>query len=147
MRDARSRCSPFSAMLDACLGLTTWDLCLSYLRIAGTALCSSWHCRLQLRLRLHKSCQPAAEARSRWAFASVAALAVRMPLSITRCRCVQGVCYHMFSRARSSAFAEFQVPELQRTPLEELCLQVSLLPALCSCCFHGAVDSGVHWCA
>ena len=42
------------------------------------------------------------------------------------------MCYHMFSRARSSAFAEFQVPELQRTPLEELCLQVSLLATLCS---------------
>eukprot|EP00898_Chlorokybus_atmophyticus_P000428 jgi/Chlat1/1386/Chrsp12S02051 len=38
-----------------------------------------------------------------------------------------GVCYHMYSRARSKAHAEFNQPELKRTPLEELCLQVKLL--------------------
>ena len=38
---------------------------------------------------------------------------------------MQGVCYHLYSRARSAALAEFQLPELQRCPLEELCLQVA----------------------
>ena len=37
------------------------------------------------------------------------------------------MCYHLYSKARSEAFIPFQIPELQRTPLEELCLQASLL--------------------
>ena len=35
----------------------------------------------------------------------------------------QGVCFHLYSRTRSVGLAEFQVPELQRSPLDELCLQ------------------------
>ncbi|KAK9807916.1 hypothetical protein WJX73_001801 [Symbiochloris irregularis] len=42
-------------------------------------------------------------------------------------RCQPGVCYHLYSRARSDSLPEFQLPELQRCPLEELCLQVKLL--------------------
>lgn len=37
---------------------------------------------------------------------------------------MQGVCYHLYSQARSESMAEFQLAELQRCPLEELCLQV-----------------------
>ena len=38
-----------------------------------------------------------------------------------------GFCYHLYSRSRSAALAQFQLPEIKRTPLEELCLQVKLL--------------------
>uniref|UniRef100_A0A7I4A4A1 RNA helicase n=1 Tax=Physcomitrium patens TaxID=3218 RepID=A0A7I4A4A1_PHYPA len=41
-------------------------------------------------------------------------------------RCQPGVCYHLFSRLRMQALPEFQLPEIKRTPLEELCLQVKL---------------------
>jgi hypothetical protein len=43
---------------------------------------------------------------------------------------VQGVCYHLYSRARSAGLADFQVPELQRSPLDELCLQARRRPPL-----------------
>lgn len=33
----------------------------------------------------------------------------------------------MYSQLRSSNLAEYQLPELKRCPLEELCLQVKLL--------------------
>ena len=36
---------------------------------------------------------------------------------------MQGVCFHLYSRTRSAGLADFQVPELQRSPLDELCLQ------------------------
>lgn len=39
-------------------------------------------------------------------------------------RCQPGVCYHLFSKIRAAALLEFQLPEIKRTPLEELCLQV-----------------------
>ncbi|KAL4422956.1 hypothetical protein ABPG75_009153 [Micractinium tetrahymenae] len=42
-------------------------------------------------------------------------------------RCQPGVCFHMYSRARSEALADFQLPELRRSPLDEMCLQVKLL--------------------
>ncbi|CAM6097575.1 unnamed protein product [Calypogeia fissa] len=42
-------------------------------------------------------------------------------------RCQPGVCYHLFSKMRAAALPEFQLPEIKRTPLEELCLQVKLL--------------------
>jgi hypothetical protein len=41
---------------------------------------------------------------------------------------MQGVCYHLYSRARSAGLADFQVPELQRSPLDELCLQARRRP-------------------
>ena len=37
---------------------------------------------------------------------------------------VQGLCFHLYSKARSSGLAEYQLPELQRSPLDELSLQV-----------------------
>ncbi|KAL3693235.1 hypothetical protein R1sor_006886 [Riccia sorocarpa] len=42
-------------------------------------------------------------------------------------RCRPGICYHLFSRTRAAALPDFQLPEIKRTPLEELCLQVKLL--------------------
>ena len=41
----------------------------------------------------------------------------------------QGVCYHLYSRARSEGLPEFQTPELQRSPLDELSLQARTLLA------------------
>ena len=38
-----------------------------------------------------------------------------------------GECYRLYSTARMSSFADFQLPEMQRSPLEELCLQVRML--------------------
>ena len=42
-------------------------------------------------------------------------------------RCQPGVAFHMYSRQRSEALAEFQLPELKRSPLDEMGLQVKLL--------------------
>jgi len=42
-------------------------------------------------------------------------------------RCRPGVAFHMYSRQRSEALAEFQLPELKRSPLDEMSLQVKLL--------------------
>lgn len=39
-------------------------------------------------------------------------------------RCRPGVCFHLYSAARAAALNDFDVPELKRTPLDELCLQV-----------------------
>lgn len=38
-------------------------------------------------------------------------------------RCQPGVAYHLYSRVRSNGLAPFQLPELHRTSLDELCLQ------------------------
>ncbi len=43
-------------------------------------------------------------------------------------RCQPGVAFHCYSRTRSQALAELQLPELKRSPLDELCLQVQLPP-------------------
>ena len=40
------------------------------------------------------------------------------------CAWPQGVCFHLYSRVRSEGLADFQTPELQRSPLDELSLQV-----------------------
>ncbi|GJP43303.1 hypothetical protein CLOM_g2784 [Closterium sp. NIES-68] len=42
-------------------------------------------------------------------------------------RCRPGVCFHLFSRTRADSLPEFQAPEIKRTPLEELCLQIKIL--------------------
>ncbi|XP_071696376.1 DExH-box ATP-dependent RNA helicase DExH6-like [Rutidosis leptorrhynchoides] len=46
-------------------------------------------------------------------------------------RCQAGVCYHLYSKLRAVSLPEFQVPEIKRTPIEELCLQVKLLDPSC----------------
>ncbi|XP_037406779.1 DExH-box ATP-dependent RNA helicase DExH6-like isoform X2 [Triticum dicoccoides] len=42
-------------------------------------------------------------------------------------RCQPGICYHLYSRFRAASLPEFQIPEIKRMPIEELCLQVKLL--------------------
>ncbi|KAM9338343.1 3'-5' RNA helicase YTHDC2 [Symphorus nematophorus] len=47
-------------------------------------------------------------------------------------RCRPGICFHLFSQLRFSNMLEFQVPQLLRMPLQELCLQTKLLaPSSC----------------
>jgi len=50
-----------------------------------------------------------------------------------------GECYRVYSTSRYESFAPFQLPEMQRSPLEELCLQVRVLAESGA----GVVDSGV----
>ncbi|XP_062009081.1 DExH-box ATP-dependent RNA helicase DExH6-like [Rosa rugosa] len=46
-------------------------------------------------------------------------------------RCQPGICYHLYSKLRAAALSDFQVPEIRRMPIEELCLQVKLLDPDC----------------
>lgn len=46
-------------------------------------------------------------------------------------RCQPGVCYHLYSKLRAVSLPEFQVPEIKRMPIEELCLQVKMLDPNC----------------
>lgn len=39
-------------------------------------------------------------------------------------RCQPGICYHLYSKLRAASLPAFQVPEIKRMPIEELCLQV-----------------------
>jgi len=43
-------------------------------------------------------------------------------------RCQPGICYHLYSRTRAVSLPDFQIPEIRRMPIEELCLQVFNLP-------------------
>lgn len=38
-----------------------------------------------------------------------------------------GECYHLYPRCVHDAFADYQLPELLRTPLQSLCLQIKSL--------------------
>ncbi|KAG5533942.1 hypothetical protein RHGRI_027960 [Rhododendron griersonianum] len=42
-------------------------------------------------------------------------------------RCQPGICYHLYSKLRAASLPDFQVPEIRRIPIEELCLQAKLL--------------------
>lgn len=44
-------------------------------------------------------------------------------------RCQPGICYHLYSKFRACSLPDFQVPEIKRMPIEELCLQVHFLPS------------------
>ncbi|KAJ7965034.1 DExH-box ATP-dependent RNA helicase [Quillaja saponaria] len=46
-------------------------------------------------------------------------------------RCQPGICYHLYSKIRASSIPDFQIPEIKRMPIEELCLQVKLLDPSC----------------
>ncbi|XP_035842657.1 DExH-box ATP-dependent RNA helicase DExH6 isoform X2 [Helianthus annuus] len=46
-------------------------------------------------------------------------------------RCQPGICYRLYSKLRAASLMEFQVPEIKRTAIEELCLQVKLLNRSC----------------
>ncbi|VFQ92703.1 unnamed protein product [Cuscuta campestris] len=47
-------------------------------------------------------------------------------------RCQPGICYRLYSKAREASFPDFQIPELKRMPIEELCLQIKLLDPDCN---------------
>lgn len=42
-------------------------------------------------------------------------------------RLLPGECYHLYPKCVYDAFAEYQLPELLRTPLNSLCLQIKSL--------------------
>ncbi len=44
-------------------------------------------------------------------------------------RCQPGVCYHLYSKVRAASLPDFQLPEIKRIPIEELCLQVLYSPS------------------
>ncbi|KAK7320435.1 hypothetical protein VNO77_29902 [Canavalia gladiata] len=46
-------------------------------------------------------------------------------------RCQPGICYHLYSKIRAASLPDFQIPEIRRIPIEELCLQVKLLDPSC----------------
>ncbi|XP_057792860.1 DExH-box ATP-dependent RNA helicase DExH6 isoform X2 [Salvia miltiorrhiza] len=46
-------------------------------------------------------------------------------------RCQAGICYHLYSKFRAASLPDFQVPEIKRMPIEELCLQVKLMDPSC----------------
>ncbi|KAG9439528.1 hypothetical protein H6P81_019693 [Aristolochia fimbriata] len=46
-------------------------------------------------------------------------------------RCQPGICYHLYSKTRAASLPDFQIPEIKRMPIEELCLQVKLLDPDC----------------
>lgn len=60
-------------------------------------------------------------------------------------RCQPGTCYHLFSKVRAAALPDYQVPEIKRTPLEELCLQVKILDPDCNISefIYKAIDAPV----
>ncbi|KAM7497850.1 hypothetical protein LguiA_022264 [Lonicera macranthoides] len=46
-------------------------------------------------------------------------------------RCQPGICYHLYSKLRAASLPDFQLPEIMRIPIEELCLQVKLIDPDC----------------
>ncbi|KAF6172302.1 hypothetical protein GIB67_024924 [Kingdonia uniflora] len=66
-------------------------------------------------------------------------------------RCQPGICYHLYSKARAASLPDFQVPEIKRMPIEELCLQVfgdgvtfgSVVGALVVAKVVAVIDKGV----
>ncbi|XP_020528409.1 DExH-box ATP-dependent RNA helicase DExH6 isoform X1 [Amborella trichopoda] len=42
-------------------------------------------------------------------------------------RCQPGFCYHLYSKARAMSLLDYQVPEIKRMPIDELCLQLKML--------------------
>ncbi|XP_051727334.1 ATP-dependent DNA/RNA helicase DHX36 [Ctenopharyngodon idella] len=46
-----------------------------------------------------------------------------------------GKCYHLYNGLRASLLDNYQLPEIQRTPLEELCLQIKILKLGPIACF------------
>ncbi|XP_033763100.1 ATP-dependent DNA/RNA helicase DHX36-like [Pecten maximus] len=42
-------------------------------------------------------------------------------------RVQEGVCFHLFTSLQQESLIDYQLPEILRTPLEELCLQIKLL--------------------
>ncbi|KAK7304961.1 hypothetical protein VNO77_42857 [Canavalia gladiata] len=46
-------------------------------------------------------------------------------------RCQPGICYHLYSKVQAASLPDFQVPEIKRMPIEDLCLQVKLFDPSC----------------
>jgi len=42
------------------------------------------------------------------------------------CRVQPGECYHLYTAFHEAQFADYQLPEMLRTRLEELCLQIKV---------------------
>lgn len=42
-------------------------------------------------------------------------------------RVCPGKCYHLYNGLRASLLDAYQLPEIMRTPLEELCLQIKVV--------------------
>lgn len=51
-------------------------------------------------------------------------------------RCRPGVSYHLYSKLRAASLPDFQVPEIKRMPIEELCLQVLIFLLVDFFLFH-----------
>lgn len=47
------------------------------------------------------------------------------PVHMSRVR--PGKCYHLYNGLRASLLDAYQLPEIMRTPLEELCLQIKVV--------------------
>ncbi|KAG8387134.1 hypothetical protein BUALT_Bualt03G0221700 [Buddleja alternifolia] len=46
-------------------------------------------------------------------------------------RCQPGICYHLYSKVRAASLPDFQVPEIKRMPIDELCLQLKIMDPSC----------------
>ena len=57
---------------------------------------------------------------------------------------VQGLCFHLYTRQRSEALQDFQAAELQRTPLDELCLNVRPPSSLFAATSASGLSSPLH---
>jgi ATP-dependent RNA helicase DHX36 len=49
------------------------------------------------------------------------------PIDLCLYRVQSGVCYHLFSRGREAILADYPLPEMLRTRLEEVILSIKLL--------------------
>lgn len=49
-----------------------------------------------------------------------------------------GKCYHLYNSLRASLMDAYQLPEIMRTPLEELCLQIKVSAVGSACCEWGS---------
>lgn len=53
-------------------------------------------------------------------------------ITLSSFRVQPGACYHLYNGLRESLLDDYQLPEIMRTPLEELCLQIKVKD---NCCF------------
>jgi len=51
------------------------------------------------------------------------------------CRVQPGECYHLYTAFHEAQFADYQLPEMLRTRLEELCLQIKVTTVNTACIF------------
>ena len=53
-------------------------------------------------------------------------ISLHMDISVFMLRVQAGYCFHLFTSMQAASLIEYQLPEILRTPLEELCLQVKV---------------------